>query len=303
MKRPTWITFDCYDTLVEFPIDQVTRQILGARADGIDVDGFLAAFEALRFETTTDGPYQPYRDVLRETLAQSMRKHGLPYQDADGDALLAAVPTWGPFADVPPALERRRQQCRLAIITNSDDDIMASNVANIGVPIDRVITAEQPGAYKSSPRIFAYALHVRLRAGRHSPCRPGVRVRHRPRPCARLETGLAQPLRKDGRSTLLPLLIGIYYHNSSHNGSTLSAGICRRVAESLFTDTGGAGVETADRVGKLGVSRAHGHRPVSQGCLIESVGHRVECPVQLRGQDVITQPCQAAQHDVLGASR
>ena len=160
MKLPTWITFDCYDTLVEFPMDRVTREILGARADAIDSDEFLAAFEALRYDTTTSRPYRLYRDVLRNTLAQSMGEYGLPYQDADGDALLAAVPTWGPYPDVPPALERLRQEYKLAIITNSDDDIMARNVTNIGVPIDRVITAEQAGAYKPSPVIFAYALRA-----------------------------------------------------------------------------------------------------------------------------------------------
>ena len=37
---------------------------------------------------------------------------------------------------------------------------MARNVANIGVPIDRVITAEQAGAYKPSPVIFDYALRA-----------------------------------------------------------------------------------------------------------------------------------------------
>ena len=63
MRLPTWITFDCYDTLVEFPIDRVTREILGARAVAIDIDEFLAAFEALRYETTTSGPYRLYRDV------------------------------------------------------------------------------------------------------------------------------------------------------------------------------------------------------------------------------------------------
>jgi 2-haloacid dehalogenase len=162
MTLPEWITFDCYDTLVEFPIDRVTREILGARAEGIDVDEFLAAFETLRFETTTSGPYQPYRDVLRNTLARTMRHYGLSYRDEDGDALLAAVPTWGPYPDVPPALERLRRESKsqLAIITNSDDAIMTRNVANIGVPIDRVITAEQAGAYKPSPVIFAYALRA-----------------------------------------------------------------------------------------------------------------------------------------------
>jgi 2-haloacid dehalogenase len=160
VKLPTWITFDCYDTLVEFPIDRVTREILGARAESVDVDEFLASFEALRYLTTTSGPYRLYRDVLRETLAESMREYGLPYQDSDGDALLAAVPTWGPYPDVPPALERLRQHVKLAITTNSDDAIIASNVANIGVPIDRVITAEQAGAYKPSPAIFDFALRA-----------------------------------------------------------------------------------------------------------------------------------------------
>src|SRR5215212_8512396 len=160
VKRPDWITFDCYDTLVEFPIGDVTREILGTRAQAIDIDVFLSRFEALRYETTTSGPYQLYRDVLRNTLDQVMREFGLPYQDADGDALLEAVPTWGPFPEVPSALERLREEYNLAIITNSDDAIMARNVANIGVPIDRVITAEQARAYKPSPVIFDYALRA-----------------------------------------------------------------------------------------------------------------------------------------------
>lgn len=159
MQRPKVISFDCYDTLVEFLADDVTRQILGERAAGIDVDRLLADFEKLRFETTTNGPYRPYRQVLRGTLAEIFTRYGIPYRDEDGDALLAAARTWGPFPDVPPALERPRAAgIRLAIITNSDDDIMAENVRRIGVPIDDVIAAEQAGAYKPSPRIFAYAL-------------------------------------------------------------------------------------------------------------------------------------------------
>jgi len=68
------------------------------------------------------------------------------------------VRTWGPYPEVPAALERLRTRCKLAIITNSDDDIIASNVRNIGVPVDHVITAEQAQAYKPSPVIFDYAL-------------------------------------------------------------------------------------------------------------------------------------------------
>lgn len=159
MKRPVWITFDCYDTLVECPISEVSLDIIGARAEGIDRERFMADFDTLRYETTTHGPYRPYRDVLRDTLRQIMERYRLPYRDEDGDALVAAVPTWGPFPDVPPALERLREAgVKLAIITNSDDVLMSRNVANIGVPIDCVVTAEQARTYKPSPVIFAYAL-------------------------------------------------------------------------------------------------------------------------------------------------
>lgn len=159
VKRPGWFTFDCYDTLVECPIGEVSLDIIGARAEGVDRERFLTDFEKLRYETTTRGPYRPYREVLRQTLAQIMTSYGLPYRDEDGDALVVAVPTWGPYPDAPPALRRLREAgIKLAIITNCDDDLMSRNVANIGVPIDRVITAAQARAYKPSPVIFAYTL-------------------------------------------------------------------------------------------------------------------------------------------------
>ena len=160
MDVPRFVTFDCYDTLVEFSIERVTAEILGSRLDGVDLDEFFPGFERLRYETTTDGPYQPYRDVLTGTLAGIMGQYGIPYRDEDGAALVAAVSTWGPYPDVPPALERLRTRCQLVIISNSDDDIIAGNVARIGVPIDHVFTAQQAGAYKPSQATFDYVLRT-----------------------------------------------------------------------------------------------------------------------------------------------
>jgi 2-haloacid dehalogenase len=160
MKTPRFITFDCYDTLVEFPIERVTEEILRERVEGIDLTTFFADYERLRYQTTTHAPYRPYRDVLRSTLAGAMRQYGIHYREEDGDALVAAVSTWGPYPDVPPALERLLAQCKLVIVSNSDDDIIAGNVARIGVPIDYVITAEQVGAYKPSHAVFAHVLQT-----------------------------------------------------------------------------------------------------------------------------------------------
>jgi 2-haloacid dehalogenase len=158
-QLPVFITFDCYDTLVEFPIEDATRGILGERLAHVPEDDFFREYDEIRFQAILE-PYRPYHEVLRQTLEEAMRRYGLTYRDEDGDALLAAVPTWGPFPDVPPALERLRSHCKLAIITNSDDDIIAENVRRIGVQFDHVITAEQARAYKPSPVIFDYALRV-----------------------------------------------------------------------------------------------------------------------------------------------
>ena len=157
MALPAYVTFDCYDTLVEFPIDDVTRRALGSRLDAVDTDAFLREFEAIRYREIL-GEYRPYREVLRRSLAEAMRRFSLEYREEDGAAIVAAVPTWGPFPDVPPALDRLRRRCKIAIISNTDDDIVAANVKNIGVPFDHVITAEQARAYKPSPAIFEHAV-------------------------------------------------------------------------------------------------------------------------------------------------
>jgi 2-haloacid dehalogenase len=165
MVRPKFVTFDCYGTLVDFAIDDVTRRTLGPRLRHIDGDAFLREFEAIRYQEIL-GEYRPYREVLCRSLAESMRRFGLAYRDEDGAAIVAAVPTFGPFPDVPPALERIRRHCAIVIISNTDDDLIAGNVRNIGVPFARVITAEQARAYKPSPAIFEYTL-------RELGCAPG----------------------------------------------------------------------------------------------------------------------------------
>jgi 2-haloacid dehalogenase len=159
LSTPKFISFDCYDTLVEFKADDVTRALLADRAAGVNMDSLLADFEALRYAATTYQPYQPYRDVLRNTLRQIMERYGIPYRHEDGEALLAAVRSWGPYPDVPPALQRLRDAgITLVILSNSDDDLMADNVARISVPIDVVITAQQAGAYKPNLQAFHYML-------------------------------------------------------------------------------------------------------------------------------------------------
>jgi 2-haloacid dehalogenase len=155
------VTFDCYGTLVDFDLNRVARAVLNERLrmDGVDDAEFLRDFRVMRFQAVLE-PYRPYKDVLRASLEHAMDLHGLPYRREDGDALVAAVPTFGPFPDVPPALTRLKERYEIAIISNTDDDLIAGNVERIGVHFDYVITAEQARAYKPSRAAFEYALRV-----------------------------------------------------------------------------------------------------------------------------------------------
>ena len=62
--------------------------------------------------------------------------------------------------EVPAALAVLKKHYRLAAISNTDDDLIAGSVPNLGVPLDAVITAQQAQAYKPDPRLFQHAHRV-----------------------------------------------------------------------------------------------------------------------------------------------
>jgi 2-haloacid dehalogenase len=157
---PKVITFDCYGTLVQW-YEVLLREIgvtLAAHGrDAAAAPAILDAFSAQGRRRTAETPHRLYRDILREGFAAAFREHGL-VPDASEIARIAQAPTtMGPHPEVPHVLRRLRERYKLAIFTNSDDDLIAPTVARIGVPFDYVITAEQARAYKPSRQLFAHA--------------------------------------------------------------------------------------------------------------------------------------------------
>jgi 2-haloacid dehalogenase len=156
------VSFDAYGTLIDFRLSDAARQILADRLpmDGVDTEEFLDDFRVMRFQAVLE-PYRSYRDVLRSSLQCAMRLHGIPPSSADSDALIAAVPAFGPFPEVPDALRAVKSLgYEIAIISNTDDDLIAGNTALIGVGFDHVITAQQARAYKPDRQTFEYAYSV-----------------------------------------------------------------------------------------------------------------------------------------------
>jgi 2-haloalkanoic acid dehalogenase type II len=156
------VTFDCYGTLVDweggaaaFLYDLSLRQGERSPRPGRDLRD---RWETIQFELL-QGEYMPYREVLAHSLRAWMDERGYPWHDEEGEALLRSMRSWQPFPDTRPALERASAAgAQLAIVSNTDRDIVEHTIRQIGVHFDHVITAEDVGAYKPADAVFDYAL-------------------------------------------------------------------------------------------------------------------------------------------------
>ncbi len=158
--RPTWITFDCYGTLIQWDegLLAAVTTILAGKLDGIDAERLMATYDRHEHELEQTRPHRPFRTVAGEALERALRELGSPADASDATILTEAIGRMPPFPEVVSTLAAlKRAGFKLCIISNTDDAIIAGNVAQLGGSIDRVITAEQAGAYKPSLRIFDFA--------------------------------------------------------------------------------------------------------------------------------------------------
>lgn len=154
---PRVIIFDCYGTLVRWP--ETLRVVFDSLLPGGGGAEFHKDFSALHVELK-DAGYRPYSEVLQLALQGTMRRHGLADFDAAYARLMHAIRAIPPYPDVLPALRLLAGKVRLAIISNTEDALIAESVRGLEVALE-VITAEQARAFKPDHRLFSFA-HARL---------------------------------------------------------------------------------------------------------------------------------------------
>jgi 2-haloacid dehalogenase len=159
--KPEWLTFDCYGTLIQWDeglLRAVETILARHKGAGVDAETLLRVYDRYEHELEARRPHKTFRAVAGGSLELAMTELGLSYAPADIEVLTSGISRMPPFPDVPAALGRLKAMgFRLCIISNTDDAIIAGNVAQLGVDIDRVITAEQAQAYKPTRQIFAHA--------------------------------------------------------------------------------------------------------------------------------------------------
>jgi 2-haloalkanoic acid dehalogenase type II len=156
--RPAIASFDCYGTLIDwegglgsFLYDFALRHEELPSENG---DALRRRWEAIQFELI-QGPYRPYKAILSDSLRRWAEERGYSCSEDDGVALIRAMRSWQPFHDARPALRRARDAgMALAILSNTDKDIIAHSLRHLEIPFDLIVTAEDCGSYKPSPINF-----------------------------------------------------------------------------------------------------------------------------------------------------
>jgi 2-haloacid dehalogenase len=139
-----WATFDCYGTLIDWNggIGRELERVFGSARVG----ELLHAYHEVEPEIQREDPSRSYREVMSVALARL----GAPADEQD--ALGRSLPEWDAFPEVPEALEEARAGgWRLAVLSNTDRDLLDASLARIGAEFELSVVASEIGSYKPSP--------------------------------------------------------------------------------------------------------------------------------------------------------
>ena len=150
------LSFDCYGTLIDWETGIVGALEAWIRrsAIGLDAAELLAAFADIESAVEQQQPTAPYPQVLAEVLRELGSRHGVHVTDAAAAAFGGSVGDWPAFGDSPAGLASLGERFKLVILSNVDRRSFRRSTDRLGVEFDLILTAEDIGSYKPSPRNF-----------------------------------------------------------------------------------------------------------------------------------------------------
>jgi 2-haloacid dehalogenase len=150
------LSFDCYGTLIDW--EAGIAAVLGpwARAQGLELtaEALLTAYSAHEARAEAEYPADVYPLILARSLRDLGRELGAQVTEEDAEQLATSVPAWPAFGDSPAALADLARRYQLIILSNVDRVSFAASNRRLGVTFTSILTAEDIGSYKPSPRNF-----------------------------------------------------------------------------------------------------------------------------------------------------
>jgi 2-haloacid dehalogenase len=165
------LSFDCYGTLIDWETGLLTLLAPWARARSLELTGeeLLTAYAQAEAAVEADHPAKAYPEVLARAMRLLGENLGAEVTGEDAARLARSVPDWPAFPDSHDALAALGRRFKLIILSNVDRASFAASNVRLGVEFTSIITAQDVGSYKPSPRNFEALASEAARLG----IRPG----------------------------------------------------------------------------------------------------------------------------------
>jgi 2-haloacid dehalogenase len=155
---PKLMSFDVFGTLVnvrEGSYDAFASILRDAGGTRVDEKAFWEYWETRNIAHYWE-PYRRYKDICEISLAETFAHFGLHGDTGMIARYFDCFPRFALYPDVAATLDRLARICRLAVVSNIDDDLLA--VTPLGRTFDLVCTAERARGYKPDGTLFRYLL-------------------------------------------------------------------------------------------------------------------------------------------------
>lgn len=150
------LSFDCYGTLIDWEAGLAAVLRPWADTHGLELtdEQLLTAYGTHETQSEADHPADPYPRILARAMRALGAELGVPVADDDAQTLAVSVPQWPAFPDSAEALQRLSRRYQLIILSNVDRASFAGSNRRLGVEFTSILTAQDIGSYKPSPRNF-----------------------------------------------------------------------------------------------------------------------------------------------------
>ena len=158
MFNPKLVSFDVFGTLIRsrdggYPAFASILRDSGA-AD-VDVKEFEEFWEQRNIAHYWE-PYRSYKQICELSLAEAFAHFGVRGRTALIQRYFDLYAGFELYPDVMSTLDTLSRTCRLAIVSNIDDDLLAAT--SLRRDFDLICTAERARGYKPDGTLFRYLL-------------------------------------------------------------------------------------------------------------------------------------------------
>ena len=156
--RTKLISFDVFGTLIsvrDSSYSAFERILADAGARHVDVKAFWEHWEHRNIAHYWDA-YRSYREICELSLAETFAHFQVVGDGRLIDRYFEAFPRFFLYDDVVRTLDHLSRGCRLAVVSNIDDDLLA--LTPLQRNFDLVCTAERAKGYKPDGTLFRYLI-------------------------------------------------------------------------------------------------------------------------------------------------